>query len=155
MTELNPKIKEALIRIDFIKRYEALSHKYASDRTPSAKRLVYIDGEEVMETIAGLGYKPLFDTKEKFFKIKEEQAGNLAFGFHIILRDGSADLVWVVKENGELLLGSPWSLYSRLIINPDYKIMPPFFSSYEDLDDIFYIVFKMYADFKKTMTAIQ
>ena len=97
----------------------------------------------------------MFDTKEKFFKIKEEQAGNLAFGFHIILRDGSADLVWVVKENGELLLGSPWSLYSRLIINPDYKIMPPFFSSYEDLDDIFYIVFKMYEDFKKTMTAIQ
>jgi len=51
MIELSHKIKEALIKIDFIKRYEEISKKYNVDRTPSSKRLVYLDGEEVMEII--------------------------------------------------------------------------------------------------------
>ena len=48
MIELNSKIKNALIKIDFIKRYEELSNKFNAERTPSSNRLVYIDGEEVM-----------------------------------------------------------------------------------------------------------
>lgn len=51
MIELNSKIKEALIEIDFIKRYEEVSNKFNAERTPSKSRLVYIDGEEVMEII--------------------------------------------------------------------------------------------------------
>ena len=35
MTELNPKIKDALIKIDFIKRYEELSAQFSSDRVPA------------------------------------------------------------------------------------------------------------------------
>ena len=108
MTELNPKIKNALIKIDFVKRYEELSNKYSSERTPSNNRLVYIDGEEVLEMIQELGYHPSFNSREKFYKIKEEKIGDFIFGVHIILRWGMMELVWVVKENGELLLGSPW-----------------------------------------------
>ena len=70
MIELNSKIKEALIEIDFIKRYEEVSNKFNAERTPSKSRLVYIDGEEVMEIIQDLGYSPLFDSKEKFYKIR-------------------------------------------------------------------------------------
>jgi len=103
MIELNSKIKDALIKIDFIKRYEELSNKFNAERTPSSNRLVYIDGEEVMETIQDLGYAPLFDAKEKFYKIKEEQIGEYTFGVHVILQGGMVDLVWVVRENGELL----------------------------------------------------
>ena len=47
MIELNSKINDALIKIDFIKRYEELSNKFNAERTPSSNRLVYIDGEEV------------------------------------------------------------------------------------------------------------
>ena len=50
MIELNSKIKEALIKIDFIKRYEGLSNKFNAERTPSNNRLVYIDGEETKIT---------------------------------------------------------------------------------------------------------
>ena len=117
MIELNSKIKDALIKIDFIKRYEELSNKFNAERTPSSNRLVYIDGEEVMETIQGLGYSPLFDAKEKFYKIKEEQIGKITLGVHIILQGGMVDLVWVVRENGELLLGAPWGKYSRRLID--------------------------------------
>ena len=65
MIELNSKIKNALIKIDFIKRYEELSNKFNAKRTPSSNRLAYIDSEEVMETIQDLGYSPVFDVKEK------------------------------------------------------------------------------------------
>ena len=50
-----------------------MSNKFNAERTPSKSRLVYIDGEEVMEIIQDLGYSPLFDSKEKFYKIREEQ----------------------------------------------------------------------------------
>lgn len=35
---------------------------------------------------------------------------------------GMADLVWVVRENGELLLGEPWGVYSRRLIDVNYRI---------------------------------
>lgn len=40
MIELNSKIREALIKIDFIKRYEELSNKFNSERTTSSNRLM-------------------------------------------------------------------------------------------------------------------
>ena len=70
MIELNSKIKNALIKIGFIERYEELSNKFNAKRTPSSNRLAYIDSEEVMEIIQNLGYSPVFDVKEKFYKIK-------------------------------------------------------------------------------------
>lgn len=152
MTELHPKIKDALIKIDFVKRYEELSNKYSSERTPSNNRLVYIDGEEVLEMIQELGYHPLFNSREKFYKIKEEKIGNFVFGVHIILRWGMMELVWVVKENGELLLGSPWGTYSKKLISNNYIVKSPFFGDYEDLEEILKITFKMYEDFKLALT---
>ena len=73
MSEMNEKIKNALISIDFVKRYEELSKRSDSDRTPSDNRLVYIDGEEVMDMIKNLGYDPLFDAKEKFLRSKKKR----------------------------------------------------------------------------------
>lgn len=152
MIELNSKIKEALIKIDFIKRYEGLSNKFNAERTPSNNRLVYIDGEEVMDIIQELGYYTLFDNKEKFYKIKEERIGNYTFGTHIILQGGMVDLVWVVRENGELLLGAPWGTYSRRLNKDSFRIKKPIFGTYEDLEEIFKITFKMYEDFKRVLT---
>lgn len=152
MIELNSKIKEALIEIDFIKRYEEVSNKFNAERTPSKSRLVYIDGEEVMEIIQDLGYSPLFDSKEKFYKIREEQVERFTLGVHIILQGGMVDLVWVVRENGELLLGAPWGTYSRRLIDSSYRIKKPIFGTYEDLEQVLKITFKMYEDFKNVLS---
>lgn len=155
MIELNSKIKDALIKVDFIKRYEELSNKFNAERTPSSNRLVYIDGEDVMETIRELGYSPLFDAKEKFYKIKEEQIENLIFGVHIILQSGMVDFVWIVKENCELLLGAPWGTYSRRLIDSSYRIKKPIVGSYEDLEEILKSSFEMYEDFKCVLSSNQ
>lgn len=152
MAEIHFKIKNALEKIDFIRRYEELSARFGSERTPSNERLKYVEREEVMEILLDLGYAAQFNKKEKFYKIKEEQIGAFVFGFHIILRYGMADLIWVVRENGELLLGSPWGVYSRRLIDVNYHIKNPVFGTYEDLEDILRTAFVMYEDFKKALT---
>lgn len=148
MIELHFKIKNALVKMDFIRRYEELSGHFNSERTPSSERLVYVERDEVMSIIRDLGYSPLFNAREKFYKIREEQFDTFVFGFHIILRDGMTDLVWVVRENGELLLGAPWGVYSRRLIDINYRIKKPVFGTYEDLEDILKTAFRMYEDFK-------
>lgn len=151
MIELNPRIKKVLIEIDFIRRYEELSNTFDGKKTPSNKRLIYIDGEEVMDTIQDLGYFSEFNSKEKFYKIKEEQKEKYTFGFHIILYGGMVDLVWVVREKDKQLLGAPWGTYSRRLIEPNYRIKKPIFGTYNDLEEILKVAFQMFEDLKKAL----
>ena len=145
---MDSKVKDALIQINFIKRYEELSGKYDPSKIPSEHRLVYLDGEEVMSMIRDLGYTPKFNSKEKFYYIQDEQVGDYSFRVHLILRYGMAEIIWVVKEGEELLLGSPWGTYSKRIIDSSYRIKKPVFSTYDELEDILKVSFKMYEDFK-------
>ena len=151
MTELHPKIKDALLKINFVERYEKLSARFSAAKTLSDDRLIYLDGEEVMAMIRAAGYSPQFDTREKFYRIKEEHIGKYSFNIHIILRYGIAELVWVVEEDGVLLLGAPWSTYSRWLIDGNYRIKNPVFGTYADLEEILKIVFEMYEDFKRAL----
>lgn len=155
MYEFNKKVKEALIRINFVERYEKLSYLYDDKRTRDEERLIYIDRGEVMEIIQDLGYEPKFDSREKFFKIKEEPIGEYLFGFHIILRDGRVEMVWVVRENGEVLLGSPWGIYAKQIIDSSHIIKKPVIGDYDDLEAVLKEAFLMYEDFKKAMLSGQ
>ena len=129
---------------------ESLGILDLSSPIPGSK--VYIDGEEVMEIIQDLGYSPIFDSNENFYKIREEQVEKFTLGVHIILQDGMVDLVWVVREDGELLLGASWGTYSRRLIDSSYRIKKPIFGTYEDLEQILKITFKMYEDFKNVLS---
>lgn len=151
MMELEPKIKNALLEICFVERYEKLSTQFSNARTPPDDQLIYIDGEEVMEMIRMAGYHPRFNAKEKFYKIEEEHIGKYTFGVHIFLRYGMVDMIWVVRENGVLLLGAPWNTYSRRLIDASYRIKNPVFGTYEDLEEILKTVFEMYEDFKNAL----
>ena len=73
---------------------------------------------------------------------------NYMFSINIILDSGMVDIVWIVKENDKLILGLPFGEFSRLLVDPKYKIKKPVFGTYEDLDEIFCISFQMYEDFK-------
>ncbi len=96
-------------------------------------------------------YSPQFNTKEKFYKIEEETIEEFTFGVHIILWEGTVDLVWIVKENGILLLGAPWGTYSRRLIDVNYRIKKPVIGTYDDLEDILKTAFGMYEDFKNAL----
>ena len=148
MIELRPKIKKALLDIDFVNKYEQISKCFNDKRTPSNERLRYFDGEIIIENISQNGYMVVFEPKEKYFKIKEVQMKDYTFSANIILDNGMVDLVWIVKENGNLILGLPIGEYSRLLIAPNYRIKKPIFGTYEDLDEIFESCFKIFEEFK-------
>ena len=101
-----------------------------------------------MNIIKKMGYESLFDSREKFYKIKEEKIGKYLFGFHIIIEDGTIDFVWNVWEDEKLILGSPWGIYSRLLINPEYKIKRPVIGSYEDIEEILNVALKCMKNLK-------
>ena len=152
--ELNPIVKKALVNIDFIERYQRLSDEYSAEKIPFEKRLEKIDRAEVFKILSKFGYEPSYDSREKFYKIKEESIGKYKFGFHMSFR-GDAELIWVLREGDEVLLGSPWGIYSRLMINPDHRIKRPLYGSYEDLESILTTAFEMYDDFKNAVIALQ
>ena len=68
MTELHFKVKNALLKMDFIRRYEELSGHFSSERTPSDERLVYVERDEVMSIIRDLGILRCFIPKKNFIK---------------------------------------------------------------------------------------
>ena len=47
MIELNDKISRALISTNLVRRYEELSGRFSSERTPSDECLVYVEKDEV------------------------------------------------------------------------------------------------------------
>lgn len=155
MIELNSKIKKALLDIDFINKYEQISKCFNDKRTPLNERLRYFDGEIIMESIIQNGYTVNFEPREKYFKVDEVQVNDYIFSANIILDNGMVDLVWIVKERGNLILGLPISEYSRLLIAPDYRIKKPIFGTYEDLDEIFESCFKIFEEFKIALVSME
>lgn len=153
MINLHSKVKTALEKINFVKRYEQISNTFNEEKTPLRERLRYIDGNIVLDSLTQLGYSAHFESQEKYFWIEEVNIGTYTFSSNIILYSGMADIVWIVKEGGNLILGLPIGEYSRLMIAPNYKIMKPIFGTYEDLEEIFELTFKLFEDFKSAMAA--
>ena len=145
---MNPRIVDALVKMDFIRRYEELSRRFSVDKMPAVNQLERIDRKKVLELIEKLGYSAKYYGKEKFFQI-EEQIDNLTFAVHICFHRGRVELIWVVRENGELLLGRPWFEFSRQLIDIDYIIKSAYAGTYETLEEILKITFEMYEDFKQ------
>lgn len=151
MYEFNPKVKEALQKINFVERYEALSNLYSKERIKEEERLLYIDVEEVIETIEDLGYHAKFLRGEGFYKLQEEKKDGYTFGFHICLKYGLAELIWVVKEGKKVLLGRPWGACVKEM--HDGRIPMPVIGDYDDLEDILKTAFAMFEDFKSAFLA--
>ena len=151
--EIDPQVKQALLNIGFIKRYEALSKEYDLERLGDKTRLKYLDGELVMDMISEAGYIPVFDPKEKFFKFYQE-IGDYTFGLHFILYNGTVDFIWAVTKGKQVLAGAPWGVYSKRLIDPSYRIKKPIFSDYDELEDILKTAFKIYEDFKQVFLEI-
>lgn len=134
--------------MNFIKRYEELSNLYSDERIPREERLIYVDREEVIETIQDVGYRAKFRSRENFYQLQEGEQAGYTFGFHISLRDGLVELIWVVKKGDEMLLGSPFGTYAKELIDSNYIIKNPRIGDYEDLESVLRTAFAMFEDFK-------
>ncbi|KXT78149.1 hypothetical protein [Streptococcus sp. DD13] len=153
MITVNAQVRDVFQEINFINRYEAISQEYDIKRLGARSRLNYLDGELVMDMIAKSGYTPQFDSKEKFFKFYE-QVDDITFGLHFILFNGTVEFIWAVTRGKEILAGSPWGIYPRLLIDPSCRIRKPIFSDYDELEEILDKGFAIYEDFKQAFLKI-
>ena len=147
--KLDTRIKQALIEINFIERYEKLSTYYSQKRTPKGQELDYFDGDFLMEIVELLGYKAQYDKRERFFHIDLEEIGHFRFGFHFAFERGRLELIWVIFEGDKAIMGSPFASYAKWLISRDYIILDPVISDYVDFRDVMKIAFEMYEDFKQ------
>ncbi|MGG0724332.1 hypothetical protein [Bacillus mycoides] len=153
--EMKPEIKAVLEKIRFVDRYKNLSENFRGNPNDLNDRLEDYDIEKVNEIFKRLGYVATFDKKEKFFKVGViDNSPNYMIWFNIILEYGMTEFIWVVYHNDEVRLGSPWSVYSRLLINPRERIKKPVYRSYEELEDILKEAFLMYDDFKSELISV-
>lgn len=152
---MKPEIKAVLEKIRFVDRYKNLSENFRGNPNDLNDRLEDYDIEKVNEIFKRLGYVATFDKKEKFFKVGViDNSPNYMIWFNIILEYGMTEFIWVVYHNDEVRLGSPWSVYSRLLINPRERIKKPVYRSYEELEDILKEAFLMYDDFKSELISV-
>lgn len=150
--EMKPEIKAVLEKIEFVDRYKKLSKRYNGNPNDLNDRLDEYDIEKVNEIFKGLGHVATFDKKEKFFKVGLiDNSPNYMIWFNVILEYGMTEFIWVVYHNDEFRLGSPWSVYSRLLIDPGERIKKPVYRSYEELEGILEAAFLMYDDFKSEL----
>ena len=151
---LDTRIKQALIDINFVERYEKLSTYYSQKRTPKGQELDYFDGDFLMEIVELLGYKVQYDKRERFFHIDLEEIGPFRFGFHFAFERGRLELIWVIYEGDKAIMGSPFASYAKWLISRDYIILDPVISDYVDFRDAMKIAFDMYEDFKQVFLKI-
>ncbi|MFT9818123.1 hypothetical protein [Lysinibacillus sp. NPDC056185] len=150
--EIKPEIKAALEKIRFVDRYKKLSERFSGNPNDLNDRLDEYDIEKVNEIFKGLGHVATFDKKEKFFKVGViDNSPNYMIWFNVILEYGMTEFIWVVYHNDEVRLGSPWSVYSRLLIDPRERIKKPVYRGYEELEEILEEAFLMYDDFKSEL----
>ena len=147
--KLDTRIKQALLEINFVERYEKLSTYYSQKRTPKGQELDYFDGDFLMEIVKLLGYKVQYDKQERFFHIALEEIGHFRFGFHFAFERGRLELIWVIYEGNKAIMGSPFASYAKWLISRDYIILDPVMSDYVDFRDVMKIAFDMYEDFKQ------
>lgn len=152
--KIDKRILEALQDINFVERYEKLSNYYSQERTPEGKELDYFDGDFLMEIVESLGHKVQYDKRERFFYIELETAGEFRFGFHFAFEYGRLELIWVIYEGEEAIMGSPFVSYARWLISRDYIILDPVLSNYDDFEDVMKIAFEMYEDFKQAFLKV-
>ena len=75
--KLDTRVEKALIEINFVERYEALSHTFSRSRTPKEEALDYYDVDFLMEIVNSLGYEVKFSKKENFFSLKRKKLVNM------------------------------------------------------------------------------
>ncbi|HDR7351992.1 hypothetical protein ABEX67_08440 [Bacillus wiedmannii] len=148
---LKPEIQASLAKIDFIKRYKALSEKF-SDRENTFENY---ENEKVIAVFESLGYKARFMKKENFFIVGEEMNKDFyTFRFNISLKYGLVEFIWSARYNGEVRVGNSWDMFVKVLSNGSERLPAVCFHSYDELKEIMKIAFEMYEDFKRELIPI-
>ena len=143
---IDSHLKKVLEKIDFVERYLSLCTKH-SDRENNIKDKSL---KEIGELLNNINVSFSFSKKEFFFKIKEKIVA-YDFQFNIIPYTGALQFVWSVKLNKQMLELS-WGIWESILeemLNKSFEIRPrPYYSNYQELEEILREAFAIYEDFK-------
>ncbi|MCK6207116.1 hypothetical protein KZX50_16865 [Bacillus infantis] len=143
--DIEPEIKDVLVKIDFVKRYKSLAMKFSNKENKLSK----FENGKVLDVFESLGYKARYMKKEDFFIVGEVKNKEIyTVKFNVSLKYGVVELIWSARHNGVVKAGDPWDMFVRLMTNDTETIPVMFFQSYEELQEIMKIAFGMYEDFK-------
>lgn len=145
--QLPSEIRVALENIDFIDRYKNMSAKYDFD-----EEFKY-DNNEVLRIFNELGCYARYYKRENFFQIVEE-VPPCQFKFNISLKYAHLEFIWVVRKDGELLIGDPWDMLKRSLDGTGENVRAAGFRNYDELKEILEEAFLMYEDFKRELLSI-
>ena len=155
MKNFSEEAIQALVDIDFVQRFEKISKIYSKERANSLPQTIKISKDEGLKIFQELGYSAKYYAGEKFYEIEFGKIGPLIFEIHISLwSGGKVELLWYVTKEEEMLLGGPWAIYPRIMLDEDYRIKYPVFATSDDLKEILEYTFKMYEDFKNALVRI-
>ena len=144
--DMNPLLKDALVNVDFLKRFARLSEKY-SDMESS---LEDADLEQIQRLIECRGYSCIYNKKYRFFKIAKDS--DKKSSIHLDVKYGIAEFILNISINGEGS-GGPYSYLTAFLGKPE-RVKDPFFSNYEELDEILKEGFSIYEDIKSELKQV-
>ena len=143
---IDSHLKKVLEKIDFVERYLSLCTKH-SDRENNIKDKSL---KEIGELLNNINASFSFSKEEYFFKIKEKIV-TYDFQFNIIPYTGALQFVLSVKQNEQMLKLS-WGVWESILeemLNKSFEIRPrPYYSNYQELEEILTESFAIYEDFK-------
>lgn len=140
-------MKQALEEIDFINRYNALLEKYSLKVIPMDQTCNSYGVEYVKELLEDIGYEVKSNKRERFFYTKKENIDGFVFNTHFDLKYGGVEMIWNVIHGDEYLGCEPLTRFSKLYLDrPSLGLIV--YSDFDQLDEIFTVLYKMYEDFK-------
>ncbi|QAA34639.1 hypothetical protein [Clostridium manihotivorum] len=145
-----PEVREALFKIDFVKRAKELTQNYSFDRENSFE---CYDNDNVKSIFDELDYKVKYYKKEKFFKVAEK-IKDKKIQFNICLKYGYVEMGWYLFRDNKYYNGSVWSMMKESLEDDGENLKDPCFHNYEELKEILKEAFLMYEDFKKELCSI-
>ena len=142
------KAKVALQNIDFLNRYRALSTKYSKKNLEGKKLLDHVTGLELYDIFEDIGCKIYCSTgkPDRFLYLNEAEAG-YEFSFRFTIESNRIEFILSASEQDKGLVFTNYNMICRAL-SDDEIIRPPFYASFEDLEDILKIGFGLYLDFK-------
>lgn len=143
----NKIMKKVLEEIDFINRYNSLLEKYSIKSIPFDMMCNGYSVELVIDEVESLGYKVKFNKRERFFNTNKEQIDGFVFFTHFVIRSGIIEMFWDVKYENKNIVAKPIHWFSKHYLDkPTSNVIV--YSEYEQLEEIFTVLYKMYEDFK-------
>ena len=140
------RLKKVLQKINFEKRYLEICNKYSDFRNSINSKSI----SDIDLLLNQMEIKFKYSKKECFFKI-EDKSNLITIGFNIIPYTGALQFVWSVKLNKQMLELS-WGVWESILeemLNKSFEIRPrPYYSNYQELEEILTEAFAIYEDFK-------